>query len=400
MKNLNLYFFVLILFGLSLNSCVEPYSLLSKTYEDLLVVESTLTDVLKHQKVVLSITSKLDTFRTNNLANAQVWISDNDNNKFTFSEDKTGTYLSDQEFKAMPNIEYKLFIETSEGNNYESRAEILTPKVLLSNIYAELTTKNGEQGVQVYIDSDEVNDDAKFFRYEYEETYKIITPWEITSKLVLENVFTSPHLKFDLVAYPLEEQIQVCYTTNKQTRIIQTNTSDLSENIIKKRPIRFIEGDDLMLKHRYSILVKQYTQTYDSYSYYQTLAKLGNFENLFEENQPGFVYGNLYSNENPNERVIGFFNVSSLDSKRIYFNFGDFGLPPPSTPCNVKVLNYTNTKDRRELYNYFKDPDTSTWNYYKDPVSGPFPPLYKIISPSCGNCTLKSSNIKPVFWED
>lgn len=87
--------------------------------------------------------------------------------------------------------------------------------------------------------------------------------------------------------------------------------------------IRFLNDDSYLITNRYSILVKQYVQNLAAYTYYQTLKKLSGSESILSQNQPGFFSGNIKSTQNPSEKVIGFFDVSSVSSQRIFFNYSD-----------------------------------------------------------------------------
>ncbi|MEZ0131763.1 DUF4249 family protein, partial [Flavobacterium sp. LBUM151] len=98
------------------------------------------------------------------------------------------------------------------------------------------------------------------------------------------------------------------------------NTIGLSEDRINL-PIRFIDIKDPIIGERYSIIVRQYVQNLESYTFYKILKSLSTSTSLFSQVQPGFNYGNLKSANDPNEKIVGYFEVSSVSSKRIFFNF-------------------------------------------------------------------------------
>ena len=62
-----------------------------------------------------------------------------------------------------------------------------------------------------------------------------------------------------------------------------------------------------------------YTQNLESYTYHNTLKKITEAGNVLSPTQPGFVVGNITSTTNPKIKTIGFFEVSSVTSKRIFF---------------------------------------------------------------------------------
>jgi hypothetical protein len=207
---------------------------------------------------------------------------------------------------------------------------------------------------------------------------------------------------YDIIITPREQEERICFSSRTQTDIIQYTTSILNENTISRFPVKTLQIDASEIRTRYSILVKQYTQNIEAYTFYRTLNDLGNIESILSQSQPGFIFGNIESTNN-NDRVIGFFEVSAVNIKRIYFNSADFGLsdPPYFFECDVLDLNYLDTQsadidgdpDERNLLFGLVD-----FRDYKL-VFGSFP-NYTIVNPECGDCTTFSSNIQPSFWED
>ncbi|MCB0468103.1 MAG: DUF4249 family protein, partial [Aequorivita sp.] len=85
-------------------SCTEPYEIETVNYENVLVVESTITDELKPQIVKLSRTSSLEDTSVLIENNATVTVVSTNGDNFSFSQDNdTGFYISNQSFLARPN---------------------------------------------------------------------------------------------------------------------------------------------------------------------------------------------------------------------------------------------------------------------------------------------------------
>ena len=168
--------------------------------------------------------------------------------------------------------------------------------------------------------------------------------------------------------------------------------------------IRFISQDNYIIADRYSILVKQYVQNLESYNFYYTLQKLSNSGAILSPIQPGFIYGNISNVENKNEKVIGFFDVSSFSEKRIFLNYGDLfpgeTLPPYFYKC--EILDYDKTKLK-------PNPSITPWDgntsLAKNTNQGNIilyqnnNPIYRMIQPECGDCRTVGSNIIPAFWQ-
>ncbi len=386
-------------------SCRETFELETENFESVLVVETTITNELKYQDIKLSRTYLLESNSEPVIENnAIVNITDNLNNTYSFSQNTDGVYVSDIEFEAEPNRFYTLDIATNDGKTFTSSTTTLPPVSQIDNLYPEYIINDaGEESIQVLVDSNNETTGAEYFRYEYEETYKIVAPHHSNFDISFENYnVTNGVQTYDIIITPREQEERICFTSKTQTDIIQYTTSILNENTISRFPVKKLATNTSKIRTRYSILVKQYTQNIEAYTFYRTLNDLGNIESILSQSQPGFIFGNIESTNN-NDRVIGFFEVSAVDEQRIYFNSADFGLPDPPYffECNVLDLNYLDTQSAETD----GDPDERNLLYglvdfreYKL-VFGSFP-NYRIVNPECGDCTTFSSNIQPEFWED
>src|SRR5690606_28802170 len=111
--------------------------------------------------------------------------------------------------------------------------------------------------------------------------------------------------------HPRTTEARICYSTQSSDKIIVATTSNLSEDRIDAFPVRFISAKDPIITNRYSINVIQYVQSLEAYTFYRTLGQMaGTGGNILSQNQPGFFSGNLSSDSDPDEKVIGFFEVS------------------------------------------------------------------------------------------
>lgn len=383
--------------------CTEPYEIETINYEKVLVVESTITNEMKPQVVKLSRTSTLDNPQILIENNATVTVSGNSGETYSFSQDnETGFYISNQAFSAQPNVAYTLDIQTQDGKSYKSSAVILPSALEMDQVYAERIEdlNDDKDGVQVLVDTEDETGNAKYFRYEYEETYKITAPYPSPFDSEIIN-YNPSNGTYEVVLTPREPE-EICYSTEISTGISQTTTTELNENRVFRFPVRYLSKLDPKLQTRYSILVKQYVQSVEAYTFYKIVKELGSVESLLSQGQPGYVAGNMVSEVNPDEKVLGFFEASSMTSKRIYFNYQDFGLekPPYFIECEPLLLDYNdntildNDADEREvIYTQLTYFDYQVLNLSQLT-------LYLIVQPECSVCTSFSSNVRPDFWED
>jgi hypothetical protein len=386
----------LLLLCFIINSCSETYDLQSDTYEEALIVEATITNELKNQEIKLTKTTKTVDEEVQVETGATVSITSDKGNNYIFHEN-SGVYLSDEVFKAEPGTKYVLTIITSAGKTYQSTSETLTTENEIEDVTANVVTDAKEgRGVQIKVKSSDPTKTSKYYRFEYEETYKIVAPIWWGYKLIV----SGPR---EIKSVSNDPNTKVCYSTKNSTDILQLNTTTLQEDKVDYT-VRFISDQNYIISHRYSILVREYVQNLASYTFYKTLKEMSGSGSLLSPRQPGFISGNITCITDFNSKVIGFFDVSSVSTKRIFFNYADLfpgeNLPPYYTDCSNKYYLF--------CFGFHDNPPCSgdqlindlttnavTVNYY-DPVRKD----YYMVNAPCGDCTTFSSNVIPSFWID
>lgn len=399
MKNNKLYITLIAsLIAFISTGCLEEFDFKTETFESAIVIEGTITNELKNQEILVSRTFRFEEEGPTAEANADVRIVDDLSNTYNFQESTPGKYVSVNQFSALPNVNYQLLITTSDGRTYESTPTQLTNASQLDDVNVNRITNNdGVDGIEITVNSFDPTGNSKYYRYTYEETYKIVAPkWTQLDFLVISD--TPP---FEVGTQTRTQEEKTCYGTNTSNTIIITDTNDLNEDRVSDFPVRFIASDNYIIGHRYSILVHQFIQSQQAYNFYKTLRDLSGSESIFSQNQPGFFNGNIASTTNPDEKVVGYFDVATVTSQRIFFNFQDYypgveapfisnctefspELTSPAMPPSSPLI------DQIQLgtIKYFSDND--------NPGEGEGP--YYAVSRQCGDCTALGSNVVPPFW--
>ncbi|WP_165769930.1 DUF4249 domain-containing protein [Flagellimonas pacifica] len=395
-----------------INGCIEPHDFTIPNGNNL-VIDALLTDELKRHEVVLSRGYSFDLDSTIVETGANVKIMDDLLNEYSFTEVEGGRYVSDNEFEAKVGVGYTLQISTKDGSLYSSSSEKFDANSQIRNIKAERGINSFDKdGVKIFLENNALSGNPQYFRYEYEETYKIIAPKYVNLDFKLENYdpCKSPDT-YDFSIVARDEQQKICYGFQTSSEIIQVSTQNQNESTIENQLVRFIPADDYILSHRYSILVKQYVQSEKAYSYYKSLDDFSSSESVFTDVQPGFLEGNVKSENNTEEKVLGLFEVASVSSKRLFFSYTDFfpdeplpdypfkcsslARPPVSQPqvCNSSTFPHCR---ERSLYILIDDGSVAYWSETENQgcEAGP----YIVVPRVCGDCTLLGSNEEPEFW--
>ncbi|WP_395044169.1 DUF4249 domain-containing protein [Flavobacterium sp.] len=384
----------------SLVSCVDPYKLQTTNYEEVIVIEATITNELKRQEIKISKTYTFENDGPVLVENATVFITDDSGTQYDFTEE-SGRYLSNNEFQAITGKNYTLNVATDNGRMYKSTPQTLTTINQIESLVPTVVTNNeGERGVQIAVNNFDATNTSKYYRYEYEETAKVTAPlWRDLKAILLPPTAEINHFYISLI--PRDTEARTCYTPTKSNSIILTTTNQLSEDRVVNFPVRFLSQNDYTIAERYSILVKQYLESLESYTFYRTLKEISASGDVLSPSQPGFFSGNLTSVSDSEEKVIGFFNVSSVSEKRLFFNYTDLfpgeQFPPYFDDCELSDFNYCFQAapadcDGTRLNNLVQ---SNSLLYYS--ISGE---IYTFIKPICGDCTSFSSNIRPTFWID
>ena len=386
---------------ISLVSCVTEIDFETEAFEDALVVEASITNEEKIHEIKLSRSYRFEDDGPTPETNAIVKIASS-NGDILFEETENGKYASLSAFKAMPNSAYVLQIVTSDGRSYKSNETVLTQETQIDNLYAiRETNDDGVNGMSIYIDTFDATGNSMYYRYEYEETYKIIAPLWVDEDLVVV-ADEWPDCFVELVPRPYT---RVCYNTVSSIDNIQGATVGLSEDRLTRFLVREISSDNYILSWRYSILVRQYVQSQEAYTYFETLSEFAGDGSLFSQNQPGFISSNIRSESNSEEKVLGFFEVSSVSSKRIFFNYEDYYPNEPQPPYASSCLEISPEIDLGHPADLCGPLlvliEGGTVLYYRE---NEFPSLregpYYVVPAECGDCTRLGTITVPDFWEE
>jgi hypothetical protein len=392
---------LLALLSISLVSCVKEIDFETETFERALVVEARITNEEKKHEIKLSRSYRFEDDGAVPETNAIVKVV-SANGDILFEETEAGKYVSMTAFKAMPNMNYALQIMTIDDRSYKSNEISLTQATQVDKVYAvRETNDDGVNGMSIYIDTYDSTGNSNYYRYEYDETYKVIAPlWVDKDLIVVADDW--PKCFVELVPRP---NTRVCYNTVGSMDNIQASTVELSEDRLTRFLVRAISSEDYILSWRYTILIRQYVQSQEAYSYYETLSDYAGEGSLFSQNQPGFISSNMGSENNSEEKVLGFFEVSSVSSKRIFFNYEDYYPNEPQPPYASSCLEISPEIDLGHpadlcgpLLVLIEGGDILYYreNEFPGPREGP----YYVVPTECGDCTRLGTTSVPDFWEE
>lgn len=368
--------FICLLFALK--SCIEPYQPeLNKTdSEYILVVEGLITNEPGSFEITLSRSVPVDT-TINSLPEqgANVFVTDDAGNHYQFYEYNPGVYRCiDENARAQTGRKYQLNITDSQGKNYESTLVEMKPTPDIKRIFWEEVSKNKftgnevetENGLNIYVESGESAGEASYFKWDYEETWKVEMPNYVT----VDGGEGPPVQVF--VTLPAEKKH--CWITRSSSSILLKSLAGDESEKVDTFLVNYIPEYGDRLHYRYSILVKQYSLNKDMYDFWKNIKEFNEEIGTMYDHIPYSVYGNITCCDNENAKVLGYFNVAEVKTKRIFIDKNDHHLPTANSYGDCI---------------YVRQPNAY---YFGDGIYA--------LSPFCADCRNFGSSIKPGFWED
>jgi len=350
------------------------------------VVEAFLSDGDDAFEVILSRSIPIDTVGFLPEEYAKISISDNLGSIYDLYEESPGRYLASSELKAQTGRIYQLHIETDDGKQYESEPVTLRDTPPIDSVffnYEERVAAESQtdiKGLQIYLTTHDTNNNTWFYRWNFKET------WEFRSKYRSLNIWEDGMVK-DRV-----DQIYTCWKYDESSTVLIATSKNLNEDIISEFPVVYVSNATDRLKAKYSILVKQYALSEESFNYWKELEKINeNLGTMFDP-QPSIIRGNIYNINDDNDIVLGYFDASSVQEKRLFIQKGEY--PNIVTPnyyvgCIDTVASYFQIQALINVgYMLVGEVMTATGGI-----------AYQFSYEYCINCKLYGTNVKPEFWD-
>jgi hypothetical protein len=328
---------------LGFNSCVERIDFkLDKPAHERLIVSGTLTDLDEPQLVYLSVTTSMDrqpllvdgTYTLDDkprpfpAANVQL-VDETTGNRWRYQQPKPGVYVLEGFQHQSPDARYFLEI-VSLGATYRSHPQAI-PEAIgfdeLSFSFERTRRKDNPEAAQVVIRSDVTLPDQigdYYLRWAVDEAYF----WDLT---YFPNPFNTPPPLCVVFDFPDPERITLVNGS------LLTSPGSKTTQVLAKKLV------DQSFLSRHYFNVHQLSISKDAYEYWRRVRELVNNTGSVFDTPPARIQGNIYSVNDSDEVVLGYFEVSKAKLTRIYTTAAD-------VPYVVeKVCDFTPDKPR-DLY--------------------------------------------------
>lgn len=362
---------------ISLIACVEPFNPEIDSYEEILVVDGIVTNEDVSVQVRLSRSYPYDQNRSNSETNAIVIVSDAAGNNYNLAEIDDGYYIYDgDDLNPGAGDLFRLYIMTENGEEFESDYQEMLQAAEMDSVYFIDYRGNpsasyvNKEGVDFYVSTNGGENESRYYKWEWEESWKILPP-----------------LNYPAVKY--------CWQYSVSSGINIATTENLSENILMNEFIYHVPFSQNKLAIRYSTNIKQYAVTRDNYIYLTKLQKINQGAGGFFDPIPAALSGNISSLTDPDMPVLGFFEASTVSSKRIFIDRAELKYGYIATgfeDCEIinvpdSIFNTGTIRDYYYVYQYFDS--------FLDDTIVVMSNLRK-----CYSCSFVGDPKKPEFWID
>lgn len=391
----------------TLYTCIDPYSPKLKGYDSIVVVDGLITDENLSYTIKLSRTFQDQRTSLELVTDAKVTVTDDDGNIFVFYNHGRGTYKSDSVvFRGVPGRKYTLHITSGDGNEYESEQCLMQSVPEIDSIWFEKDQEffnNGsenEEGLRIYLNAKAGNDNL-YYRWAFEETWKFKIPFP---------------KRFDYISVdkivPVNHVKEYCWKTRKSDEVIIHHLNSGNPDRVERKAVYFIassKSDRLMSE--YSILLKQYSISKNEFGFWNNLKRVNESVGDIFALQPFPVIGNIRNINEPEDRILGFFQVSAVKHKRMFIPFSavvrlhlPFYHPTQCERIEASPAEYSTeygppfTFD--DLYRMFCI--NSTYSFVEPSYNEETHMIDKLVfaKPECANCELTGFPEKPEYWID
>lgn len=302
--NLPIVFIGLLVIGIS---CKKPYNpTLVSSSQSYLVVDGVINSGSDSTIIYISRTVDLTSrsFR-NPVQGALVKVESNKNDVYTLQEIIPGEYVATN-LNLPSDRNYRLHVLTAENKEYASDfvENKITPPV--DSVYATpLTT-----GVQFSISSHDNANKTRYYRWDYTESWS----YEIGEK-----ASTLIYRNGEIISRSPDSLVNLCYKfPQRSSSIFLANSEKLSQDVINKSPLGYVDGSTGKITNTYEMLVRQYALTAEAYQYWTLLKANTQSLGTITDPQPSQSITNIHCLTNPSEPVVGYLSVSTIAVKRVF----------------------------------------------------------------------------------
>ena len=307
------YYLLIIVF---LSGCIKPFDPeIEDGSTDNFVVQGMVSTKSGWQEVTVSRASSVNDATFLPVSDCVVEITDDLGQSYMLEENNTGVYriwLNSGDL--VPGRSYRVSIITPDGSTLQSDFDQLPTSPLVNDVYfniQDIPTNDPDvftHGIQFYVDLISDKNDSKYYRWKLTET------WEYHAQYPKKIFYNGSVQELS----PPDWSQNVCYRTLLVDQIFTLSTTNFEGNSFNGFPLHFVDNASSRLSVLYSLLIEQIALSESAYNYWEDLRLNNSQDGGLYNTQPIAIKGNLVNITNPEKDVLGFFQASTVTTKRIF----------------------------------------------------------------------------------
>lgn len=326
-------------------SCVDPLDLSTDREVRLLVVDGGVSTLQGPYEVRLTESAKYGNASDGvirGVTNAEVSIRDDTGLVIPLQETDLGYYETPVTFRAEVGRSYSLLIETLDGRCYLSAPERINEVAGIDSLTYEIEKVLSRDASGQIIEKNVVSISTHFkdpigtedyYLWRSEGTYKIDTNPELFES---PNPEVGPLPKICCATCWITESNETAFTLERDQF---SNGGSITKKVVQ------LEDDGLYFQDKYLMRVVQSSISREAYKFFELLQnQLSIRGNVFDP-PPATIRGNMFSVDEPDESIIGFFTASDerIDSIFLFRSYLDTPEGDVFVPDDCRLVRRNNT---------------------------------------------------------
>jgi hypothetical protein len=325
------------------DSCIEPFAVTLPDNRGYVVIDGLITDQPGPYTVRLfrpnSLNDQLTT--VNRIKGASLIIHDDLNNSVTLTEQASGSYETDSNFRGVPGRTYTLQVSISTEERYESLPQKLLPVGEIEHVYHEFVqvedsttanvAKEPKNGFTIFLDGNLAPEQNKFARWRTTGTYQILAfpsdryvP-DPESPSIPPPLIWEPPPCSGIAPKPFVHLLGPCtccdcWISVYDTKPILSDAKFLNDDHVTGLELAFVPARKDYFTYKYHFTVEQMSITPEAYQFWLNIKKQEGTGNDLFQTPAGRALSNVRTVGDTQTPIIGLFGVSSVRSYSFYID--------------------------------------------------------------------------------
>ena len=325
--------FINLLFGIFLiiGSCIDPFTIELEEGQVFLVVDGEFTPEKRPHLLELYYTNSQVSRRRTPTEGATIELVSGEGERELYTEIDKGIYqLKGEKIEGEENGEYFVKIKLVNGAEYQSVPAKMPRQIKGDSAYIrfnflEETLITGAitktSFLEVFVDSPLPQNDSDYW-----------LKWEVST------LYSFP----EIMCGPLGPPPDICFIPGKNDpqQLMLLNGERFGNGRVERLKVneKRLVSNNFEYRGRHYFLVNQQSINKETYDYWEKVNRVANQTGSIFDAPPAGIPGNIYNVNDPEEMVLGYFELTHTDSLRAYITAGelsnDFKFPTLVCPTS------------------------------------------------------------------